>query len=134
MPAAGAHRLRDIEDPNLRSDLTLLMTSDYSQFDLAGLDTPYRHNVRRVIPIEIQDAIRSRCGDRPQPGSLAILVLHQTCKIAVPPRDAAKAAAVLRSHPELLEDLQLHLSAIATFQSNIVPVETAARRAQRESN
>jgi hypothetical protein len=128
----GTDRLRDIDDPNLRSDLTLLMTSDYTQFDNAALDTPYRHNVRRVIPVEIQDAIRKRCGDRHD--TLAVLSLPPTCEIAIPAADAAKAAAILRAHPELLEDLQWHIAAIAAFQDNIVPVETAARRIKNERN
>ena len=110
----------------------MLMTSDYAQFDQAGLDTPYRHNVRRVIPVEIQDAIREQCGDRQQPGNLAILSLPPICKIAIPPADAAKAAAILRAHPELLEDLQLHIAAIATFRANSIPVETAARRIKKD--
>jgi hypothetical protein len=130
----GTDRLRDIEDPKLRSDLTLLMTSDYSQFDQAGVNTPYRHNVRRVIPIEIQDAIRERCGDRQQPDNLAILALPPSCRIAIPPADAAKAAAVLRAHPELLEDLQGHIAAIAAFRDNTIPLETAARRIKGESS
>jgi hypothetical protein len=108
------------------------MTSDYSQFDQAGLDTPYRHNVRRVIPVEIQDAIRGRCGDRQQPGNLSILVLPPNCEIAIPPAQAVKAAGILRAHPELLEDLQWHIAAIATFRDNLIPVETAARRIERE--
>ena len=129
----GTDRIRDIDDPNLRSDLTLLMTADYSQFDQAGVNTPYRHNVRRVIPVEIQDAIRARCGDRQQPDKLAILSLPPTCAIAIPPADAAKAAALLRAHPELLEDLQGHIAAIASFRDNIIPVETAARRIEQRS-
>ena len=126
----GTDRLREIDDPNLRTDLTLLMTSDYTQFDNAALDTPYRHNVRRVIPVEIQDAIRKQCGDRHD--TLAVLTLPPTCKIAIPPDDAASAAAILRRHPELLEDLQWQIAAIAAFLDNIVPVEAAALRIKHQ--
>jgi hypothetical protein len=129
----GTDRIRDIDDPTLRTDLAVLMTADYSQFDQAGVNTPYRHNVRRIIPVEIQDAIRARCGDRQQPGNLSILTLPPTCKIAIPPAAAAKAAAALRAHPELLEDLQGHIAAIAAFRDNIIPVETAARRIEAKS-
>ena len=128
----GTDRLRDIDNPDLRFDLTQLMTADYSQFDQAGLATPYRQNVRRVIPVEIQDAIRARCGDRHQRDNLAILSLPSTCKIEIPPADVAKAAAVLRAHPELLEDLQWHIAAVAAFLDNIVPVEASARRIRNE--
>lgn len=126
----GTDRLRDIDDENLRSDLSLLMMSDYTQFNQTGLDTPYRHNVRRLIPIEIQDAIRKGCGDRRD--ALAIITLPRLCKIAILPADAAKAAAVLRANPDLVEDLEWHIAAIAAFLENIIPLETATRRIKRE--
>lgn len=129
----GTDRLRDIDDPQMRTALTYLMTTDYSQVDQAALDTPYRRNVRRVIPIELQDAIRARCGDRRAPDEPNNLILPSECRIVFPPDGAAKAAALLRAHPELLEDLQYHVAAAAAFLSNIVPLETAARDVEERS-
>ena len=60
----GADRLRGIEDPALRSNLAFLMYSDTRPTDTQSVDTSYRKNVWRIIPVEIQDAIRARCGDR----------------------------------------------------------------------
>ena len=59
----GADRLRTIDDPLIRNNLAFLMHSDTTQIDTQAVDTPYRQNVRRVIPVEIQDAIRAACGD-----------------------------------------------------------------------
>jgi hypothetical protein len=131
----GADRLRDIDDPKMRNDLSFLMSADYSAIDLPAIDTPYRHNVRRIIPIEIQDAIRAKCGDQLNPAHPAFTSLPAKCNLPLAPADAAKAAALLRAHPELLEDLQWHIAAIAAFLSNIIPFEAATRRIeQRASN
>jgi hypothetical protein len=63
----GADRLRSIDDPVIRDNLAFLMYSDTRQIDTESVNTPYRQNVRRVIPVEIQDAIRTHCGDRSHP-------------------------------------------------------------------
>ena len=125
----GADRLRNIDDPQMRVDLSFIMSADFSQIE-RPLDTPYRQNVRRIIPVEIQDAIRARCGDRHRPDRPVILILPATCTIEIAPAQAARAAALLRAHPELLQDLQWHIAAIAAFLDNIVPFETAAGRVE----
>lgn len=124
----GADRLHSIDDPELRSSLTFLMSSDYSLIDQPAVDTPYRRNVRRVIPVEIQDVIRAQCGDRPVNANIYSLTLPATCDLELPAGDAAAAAAELRRHPELLNDLQFHVAAVAAFLENVRPFEAAARR------
>src|SRR4051812_9081226 len=59
----GSDRLRDINDAEMRTELAYLASSDYSNVSETAVDTPYRRNVRRIIPIAIQDAIREHCGD-----------------------------------------------------------------------
>lgn len=130
----GADRLRDIDDPELRAALSFLMSTDYSQVDYAGIDTPYRRNVRRVIPIEIQDAIRTGCGDRRSSENSNNLVLPSACHIAIAPADAARAAALLRAHLDLRDDLQWHVAAAIAFLENIVPMEDAARVVDAKSD
>jgi hypothetical protein len=129
----GADRLRDIDDPQMRNDLSFLMSADYSAIDLPAIDTPYRHNVRRIIPVEIQDAIRAKCGDRPIPSHPSFTGLPAKCNLPIAPVDAAAAAQLLRAHPELLEDLQWHIAAVAAFLSNIVPFEAATRRIEQRA-
>lgn len=130
----GADRLRDIDDPQMRIDLSFLMSADYSAIDLPAIDTPYRHNVRRIIPVEIQDAIRAKCGDQPNPDYPSFTSLPAKCDLPIAPADAAKAAALLRAHPELLEDLQWHIAATAALMSNIIPFEAATHRIQRRAS
>jgi len=127
----GADRLRNLDDPQMRNDLSFLMSADYSAIDLPALDTPYRHNVRRIIPVEIQDAIRARCGDQPNPAYPSFTRLPEKCDLSIADADAANAAALLRAHPELLEDLQWHIAAIAAFLANIIPFEMATQRLEQ---
>ena len=121
----GADRLRQIEDPAMRNDLSFLMAADYSQLDTAGVNTPYRQNVRRIIPLELQDSIRAACGDRPRPEYPIFLFLPPTCSLVIEPARARQAAAALRAHPELMEDLQWHMAAEAAMLSNMIPFETS---------
>ena len=124
----GADRLRQIEDPQLRTDLATLMSSDYSIIDTPAVDTPYRRNVRRLIPIALQDRIRKECGDKPpvEPDFFPTLPTHCTLKLPAP--QAAAAAKKLREHPEVLDDLQWHMAAQAALIGNFGPFEAATRR------
>ncbi len=124
----GTDRLRDIKDPQLRTDLSVLMAADYSQIDQSAIDTPYRRNVRRIIPIEIQDKIRARCGDQPQPNDKANVELPRTCLIDLPPAEAARAAAILRGRPEVMEDLQWHIAAVAAYLNYTFAFEEVIKR------
>ncbi|MEP7316241.1 MAG: hypothetical protein ABI667_06055 [Sphingomicrobium sp.] len=116
----GVDRLKDIDDPQLRSQLSYLMFQDYSQIDLAAVDTPYRRNVRRIIPLPIQDKIRASCGDT-YPKSPLLAVLPPRCDIEVSPQETAEAARLLRAHPDLMQDLQWHTAAIVSFIDTIQP-------------
>ncbi len=125
----GADRLRSIDDPAMRNDLSFLMSADYGQLDLPAVDTPYRRNVRRIIPIELQDAIRERCGDRP---TGTYLVLPPDCDLQIDPALASAAAAKLRAHPELADDLQWHIAAQAALMANMVQFELSTERLQKQ--
>lgn len=123
----GADQLRQIEDPGLRTSLSTLMSSDYSTIDTPAVDTPYRRNVRRLIPIDLQDRIRVRCGDRPPTPPASFVTLPQTCDVALPRPDVAATAAKLRRHPEVRDDLQWHMAAQAALIGNFGPFEHATR-------
>lgn len=122
----GADRLSTIDDPVIRDNLAFLMTNDTKQIDAQAVDTPYRQNVRSVIPVEIQDAIRAKCGDRNRPNSPQIFYLPKDCDLKIPAADAAKAAADLRARPQLTDDLRWHTAAVAAFLGNLEQFETKA--------
>ena len=119
----GADQLRRIDDLATRNDLSFLMSADYTQFDVAAVNTPYRPGVRRLIPVEIQDGIRAQCGDYPDPNKPLFFRLPPTCNLKIAPNAAAEAARILRSHPELAEDLQWHMAAQAALLTNMIPYE-----------
>src|SRR3954454_4402566 len=60
----GGDQLRNIEDPRIRRRMELVMTANYSPLSYTAVATPYREQVRRVIPVDLQDDIRRVCGDR----------------------------------------------------------------------
>lgn len=127
----GAQRLRLIDDEAIRRDLLFLTTADYSQLDLVAVNTPYRQNVRRIIPADVQDAIRTQCGDRPPPGQPLQIYLPPTCALKISGQRVSTAAQALRKHPELRDDLQWQLAAEAALVSNMAPFETTTHSLQR---
>jgi len=115
----GAQDLRNIEDLKLRSNLARLMAFDYDLVNLSAVTTPYRQEVRKVIPDRIQEAIRKHCGDRRAPGSVYALDLPADCPIDLPGEDVAAAAAGLRGNPELRAELRWHMAAVANQMLNV---------------
>ena len=123
----GGDRLRDIDKVEIRRGLTGVMTFNYDNIDLPAIATPYREQVRRVIPVDIQDAIRANCTDKPVKGRLLVLYLPPTCNLDIPEARFAAAAAGLRSHPELVGELCWHRAAVAAFLANLEIMDQQTR-------
>jgi hypothetical protein len=123
----GGQQLRNIEDVETRKGLSVLMTTDYSYLDNKAVDTPYREHIRRAIPEDVQDAIRTTCGDRPPAGKPLLLLLPRTCAIEIPPERFRAVATALRARPQLAEDLRWHQSAVVTYLANMTPLESETR-------
>jgi hypothetical protein len=129
----GADQLRRIDDEQLRTNLSTLISSDYSIIDLPAVDTPYRRNVRRLIPMAIQDRIRERCNDVPPPAGKFFVSLPATCEVEMTDEEAASAAAALRRNPDVRDDLQWHIAAQSAMIGNLGPFELAVREVRRGS-
>lgn len=112
----GADQVREISDPDLRAAMGLVIGTDFSQLSYVNMLTDYRRHVRELIPNSIQELLRAACGD--QTVASGALVIPAKCDIALPPADAAKAAATLRAHPELVNELNFHLAQAATMVGN----------------
>jgi hypothetical protein len=125
----GGNQMRDIDDPMLRRDLAVVLTADYDPVGFAAMATPYRQHVRQVIPDATQDAIRSRCNDRnvSREGAQFLVALPRTCGLKLDTVEAAKGAAALRAHPELANELNWHLAAVANYLTNIDGLESQFR-------
>lgn len=122
----GSDRLRTIDDRPMRKDLSVLMTTDYSAME-RDLFSNYRQHARELIPADVQDAIRDQCGDRPVTGAVNSLFLPPKCDLHYPAARLVAAAAVLREHPELVNELNWHLAVIASYRSNVGAVDSVAR-------
>ena len=127
----GADELRNIDNPQVRRNLELAMTLDYDGVQADAVATPYREQVRRVIPIHLQDLIRRECGDG-QIRSTFATYLPPRCSLRLPPADAAAAANALRARRDLPGELNWHLAAIAVFQDNMAVLEGPIRALHRE--
>jgi hypothetical protein len=80
----GSDQLRNIESAEIRRGLASLMSVDFADVGPAAVRTRYREQVRQVIPEDIQDMIRDRCGDRPIPGRPLLAYLPATCELDLP--------------------------------------------------
>ncbi|HET7716620.1 MAG TPA: hypothetical protein VFK86_13435 [Bauldia sp.] len=130
----GGDQLRNIEDKEVRRNLEVILTSDYGPIGLGGAASPYREQVRRVIPIGLQDDIRRECGDRFGTGHVGFvrIRLPETCKLRIPPAEAAEIAAALRARPELARELNWHLAGVAVVLTNVDILEAPVRDLDRQ--
>ena len=129
----GGEQLRNIDDPRVRRDLELVLTQAYDPVDISAVATPYREQVRRVIPAHIQDRIRAQCGDRSVPGRETTYLSHlpPTCPLKLAAAEARETAAALRARPDLARELNWHLAALAVFLENAAILERPVRSLHR---
>ena len=127
----GSERLRDIDDPDIRRGLTNVMTFNYDQLDLASVSTTYRQHVRQIVPIDLQEAIRADCTDKPIGGSLQIFSLPATCDLNLPESRFAAGAVALRASPELAGELRWHIAAVASFLASLELVAGQTKELQQ---
>lgn len=130
----GGEQLRNIKDPKIRRELELVMTSDYSPVSFERVATRYREQVRQVIPIGIQDLIRSQCGDRNVLGKHGAyyVALPTNCALQLDPAEAKATAARLRARPDLVGELHWHLAAVAAYLANLKLLVLPMRDLQRD--
>ena len=130
----GGEELRNINDPKIRRNMELMLTADYDAVSLDAVASRYREQVRRVIPVRLQDEIRRECGDRNVTGAagFVIVVLPRSCALQLEPAEAARVAAALRARPELAAELNWHLAAIAAMLANLEILEIPFRELHRD--
>ena len=107
------------------------MSTDYGAIEFGSVATRYREDVRRVIPEDIQDAIRANCGDRSIPDRPQTLFLPPRCDLDLDDARFAAAAAALRDRPDLVGELRWHWAAIATFIGNLEGIDQQTKALQQ---
>jgi hypothetical protein len=130
----GGEQLRNIDDANVRRNLEVILTSDYGPISLNAAASPYRQQVRRVIPMSVQDAIRRECGDRFGTGHVGFvrISLPETCGLKIPAAEAARIASSLRARLELAQELNWHLAGVAVVLTNVDILQGPVRDLNRE--
>lgn len=102
---------------------------DYDLVGFNAVDTPYRQHVRQVIPNAVQEQIRGHCNDRNviREGAEFLVAIPASCSLKIDPAQAAEAAAIFRAHPQLVNELNWHLAAVASYMTNIDALEEQFR-------
>ena len=124
----GADQLRNIDDPAIRDPMLRLMTYPSENLGIMRMQTKYRDTVRSIISDAVQQVIRQHCGDYFAAPSSLDMTLPKSCDLELDPATAKTVAADLRRHPELVEQLRLHLSQVASLLNDVGIYDTAARR------
>jgi hypothetical protein len=127
----GGEQMRDIDNAEISRGLTNLMTFNYDQIDQPAIATPYREEVRQVIPEDIQDSIRAECSDKPIPERPLTFLLPATCDLDFPESRFATAAADLRTRHDLVGKLRWHRAAVAAFLVNLETMNDQTRQLQQ---
>jgi hypothetical protein len=123
----GAKDFQNIEDLDTRRNLSRVIGFDYDIVSRTAVATRYREEVRKVIPNNIQSAIRERCSDRRVSGPTSALVLPASCDLDLTDREAAAAVAALRSRPALQGELRWHRAAVASQLLNVETLRILSR-------
>jgi len=71
--------------------------------------SPYRYRVRRLLPYDIQVAIKTKCGDMFNEYR-EVIGFDTNCNLEVSASQLNEAVEVLRSDLDLLRDLRFHIS------------------------
>jgi hypothetical protein len=122
--ALGADAVHKIDDAALREAVISVISYNFAALRADTLLDDYRKHVREVVPYPVQQRIRKSCGDRQNQD---FLVLPSTCTISFAPGEAARAAELLRSHPELSGQLTFHVAQINAWLSNLSRLEVRVR-------
>jgi|SRR3954451_9362599 hypothetical protein len=127
-------QINNIGDASLRRKLALVLTADYGPVSNGAVATAYRTDVRRIIPNDIQDQIRAKCGDRPVDNRDVenLYMLPASCLATLDAREVTATAAALRAHPELADELNQHLATIVTYLQDAGDLEEPMRKLEND--
>jgi hypothetical protein len=109
-----------IKSESLKGMIFAYYSEDFAQNQFITQVAPYREFIRGFMPIAIQDAIKQACGD------VVIEVantfgsrLPETCELDMSDELISETAAMLRSKPEMLFNLQYQIAVNDTLVFNL---------------
>ena len=111
-----------IKDPMLRKTaLQIYNGLAYENLKSEGINSRYRITFRMKMPLNVQNAIGSKCGDRPQDFgdySGIYTILDYPCTTGLSPENIDRAARILRSDDVFIELLRLRIGDIKSQLGN----------------
>ena len=118
-----------LADEDLRSAaLFLYNSSARSRLSNYVLESAYRERVRRVMPHDVQEAIREQCGDIMDELTGFTSGIPVSCRLDFPQERISTAATALRNDPEVRSNLSYFLSSLGYFISDIEAVRRQAEQ------
>ena len=96
-----------IDGPEFASRLSAYYSQPLDQF--LDAESPYRTEIRSIMPVEIQVAVRENCATVEAAGLVTETLLSQ-CQIDIPPAKASELLEKLISQPGLQEKLTYSVS------------------------
>jgi hypothetical protein len=103
----------------LESGVAAYYAADTAMISLNFLaESEYRRRVRRIIPLEVQIALRAGCSDL-RNDAQEIIGFMPDCDLDVSADTIAATAQALRDDPELRSDLRYQYSHVYTARTNI---------------
>jgi hypothetical protein len=111
--------LQLLADPRLRNGaLFLYNASARRRLSDYVLESAFRERVRRVIPYDVQEAIRAQCGDRTD-GDGGYVGPPPACEIEFDHERVRSTAALLRNDAQLRADLVYFLSTLGYLVADV---------------
>lgn len=124
LTAAGlTDRLGDAETQNVASDFYLSV--EVTQRVIEAI-FPYRTLLREVMPYDVQIAVRTTCGDRNvfYGGRLVGIRLVVPCPSRVDQTAAAEAARIVRSTPNIRQEMTRYIASLDEKLDNLALVNS----------
>ena len=105
---------------SIDGELARYFSADVSFLSFGDLSaSAYRERVRRIIPHNVQQAIRNGCSDIDEDALGRISGLNAQCNLDVTEAELYGAASALVSDPELLPDLRYQFSHLSIARNNM---------------
>ena len=123
----GGDQLHNIDNPKLREPLGRLMSFNIENLNSNYVMTPYRDDVRKVIPDDLQQRIRDACGDKLR-GDTGDFSLPERCDVTLEEDEVRSTAAELRRHPALVGELGQHLATVSSYLNQVTQYEVVIRQ------
>ncbi len=123
-----------IPDVELRTQLAILHVNLQTSTITQKEAKPFRDELRRHMPHQIQDAIRTQCGDIYEFGEngLVLLSLPEYCTLEIEPAQITQGIAALQSYTDLEMDLAQHVaildSMLVSLRAYVEPIRKIAEQ------